>query len=99
MKKIFTAAMFAASLFVAGQVRAQTVKKVGQDVGHAAKKVGNKTSEVASKGAAAVVDKKYDGKVAPNGETVYIDKNSHYYYVDKKGHHVYVAKDKLVNKP
>jgi hypothetical protein len=61
--------------------------------------VGNKTAEVASKGASAVADKKYDEKVGPQGQTIYIDKNSYYYYVNKKGHHIYVPKTKLVDKP
>jgi hypothetical protein len=100
MKKIFKISLFAAALFTAVQVNAQsTPKKVGKDIGKAAKKVGNKTSEVASKGAAGVVDKKYEGKVAPNGEQIYIDKNSAYYYVNKKGHHIYVKKSELVDKP
>ena len=93
-----------------GQKIGTTAKKVGhatssaaKDVGHAtsktATKVGHKTSEIASKGAAGVVDKKYDGKVAPGGQTIYIDKNSYYYYVNKKGRHVYVPKAELVDKP
>jgi hypothetical protein len=86
------------------------VSKGAKAVGHGVKtgykatkrgvKAGaRKTSEVASKGASAVVDKKYEGKVAPNGETIYIDKNSAYYYVNKKGHHVYVKESELVTKP
>ena len=81
-------------------------KAVGSGVktGYKATKKGvktgaRKTSEVASKGASAVVDKKYDGRVAPNGETVYIDSHSAYYYVNKKGHRVYVKESQLVAKP
>lgn len=112
MKKLFNAAMFAASLFAAGQAHAQTAKdstlghkisKTAKKVGHAtaktATKVGNKTAEVASKGASAVVDKKLDGKVAPGGQTVYINDKSQYYYVNKTGHRVYLKKSELVNKP
>lgn len=112
MKKLFKTAMFAASLFAASTAFAQTHKDttLGQKIGTTAKKgwhatkkagkaVGNKTAEVASKGAAAVADKKYDEKVGPQGQTIYIDKNSAYYYVNKKGHHVYVPKAKLVVKP
>ena len=62
-----------------------------------ADKVGNKTSEIASKGASAVVGKKYKGKCGPEGQTVYIDKHAKYYYVNTKGHHVYVAKAELKN--
>ncbi|PTQ95650.1 hypothetical protein C8P68_105155 [Mucilaginibacter yixingensis] len=98
MKKLFTTVLFAAGLLLASQVQAQTVKKIGHSIGHAATNVGHKTSELASKGAAVVADKRYEGKVAPNGEAVYIDKHSRYFYVDKKGHHVYIAKSRLRNK-
>lgn len=83
---------FAAALLGATQVHAQST---GDKLKHDAHAVGNKTSEVASKGAAAVVDKRYNGKYGPGGENIYIDKYSHYYYVDKKGHHVYLKKAEL----
>ena len=91
MKNITKAALAAAILFTAVQVNAQTVK---QD----AKKVGHKTSEITAKGAAAVVDKKYEGKAGPHGETIYINKYSHYYYVNKLGHRIYLKKSELRNK-
>lgn len=91
MKNIIKIAFVAAGLFAATELQAQTVKKD-------AKKVGHKTSELAAKGAAAVVDKKYDSKVGPEGQTIYINKNSHYYYVNKKGHRVYVKRSALRNK-
>lgn len=51
-----------------------------------AKKVGNKTAEVASKGKSAVVDEVYKDKIGPAGQSpIYIDHDSKYYYVDKKG--------------
>jgi hypothetical protein len=76
-----------------------TAEDGAKAVSKGAKKGARKTAEVASKGKSAVVDKKYDGYVAPNGETVYIDKNSAYYYVNSKGRHVYVKKAALVAKP
>jgi hypothetical protein len=87
MKKL-TGLCFAALLFIAVQSHAQTVK-------HDAKVVGHKTAEIASKGAAAVTDKRYAGKYGPGGETIYIDKYSHYYYVNKTGHHVYLTRVQL----
>ena len=63
-----------------------------------AKKVGNKTAELAVKGASKVADKTYASKVGPSGQTIYIDKNSKYYYVNKKGAKVYVSKARLRNK-
>ncbi|GAA4341338.1 hypothetical protein GCM10023149_53540 [Mucilaginibacter gynuensis] len=96
MKNMFKAAILAAGMFIAFDTHAQSV---GQDVKKTAKKVGNKTAEIASKGKSAVVDKKYDGKVGPQGQTIYIDKNSYYYYVNKKGRHIYVKEADLVAKP
>ena len=111
MKNLFRTALFAAGLFAASQGFAQTKDTtVAQKVGMTAKKgwkatkktaskVGNKTAEIASKGASGITDKKFDGKVAPGGQTVYIDKNSYYYYVNKKGRHIYVKESLLVDKP
>ena len=64
-----------------------------------AKKVGNKTAEVASKGKSAIVDEVYKDKVGSDGQTIYIDHSSKYYYVDKKGKKVYVPKSSLKDKP
>ncbi|MBK0380354.1 hypothetical protein [Mucilaginibacter segetis] len=101
MKRLFKTAMFAAGLFAASHGYAQTHKDstITHKIGKTAKKVGHKTSEVAAKGAASIVDKKYDGKAGPNGETIYIDKNSAYYYINKKGHRVYLKKSELIDKP
>ncbi len=83
---------FVAALLGASQVHAQTT---GDKIKHDTKVAGNKTSEVAANAAAAVADKKYDGKYGPHGENVYINKHSHYYYINKKGHRVYVRKSEL----
>ncbi|WP_342646328.1 hypothetical protein [Mucilaginibacter sp. CSA2-8R] len=106
MKNVFKVALLAAGLFVAADTHAQVAEKAGRGidkgakaVGKGAKAVGRKTSEIASKGASAVVDKKYDAKVGPGGQTIYIDKNSAYYYVNKKGHRIYVREAELKNKP
>lgn len=112
MKKLFSTAMFAAAMFAASTTIAQThkdtsvAKKVGMTAEKGwkatkktASKVGNKTAHIASSGAAAVTDKKFDSKVGPQGQTIYIDKNSYYYYVNSKGRHVYVKESALVAKP
>ncbi|TFF37900.1 hypothetical protein [Mucilaginibacter psychrotolerans] len=112
MKKLFSTALVVVALFAASQSFAQTHKDTTlvQKAGTTAKKgwkatkktaskVGNKTAQIASSGAAAVVDKKYDSKVGPQGQTIYIDKNSYYYYVNKKGRHIYVKESALVAKP
>ncbi|MEO3405244.1 hypothetical protein AAFN85_15150 [Mucilaginibacter sp. CAU 1740] len=101
MKKLFKIALFAAATFAVAPAFAQTHKDstLGGKISKTTKKIGHKTSEIAAKGAATVADKKYAGKVGPNGETIYIDKYSHYFYVNKKGHRVYVKESELVNKP
>jgi hypothetical protein len=76
-------------------VNAQAVEKTTHTVKKEAKKVGNKTAEVASKGKATVTDNVYKDKVGPNGETIYIDDHSRYYWVDKKGHRNYVTEEAL----
>jgi len=92
MKHSLKVALLATSLFAVTQVHAQS--KVDRD----AKAVGHKTSEIAAKSKAAIVDKKYKGKQGPGGQTVYIDKYSHYYYVNSKGHKYYLKKSQLRNK-
>lgn len=62
------------------------------------KGVEHETAEVGSKTYAKVKDKSYKGKVGPHGETIYIDKYSHYYYVDQKGEKIYLKKSQLRNK-
>ena len=65
-----------------------------------AKKVGNKTAELASKGKSSVVDEVYKNKIGPAGQSpIYIDHSSKYYYVDNKGKKVYVPKSSLKDKP
>lgn len=81
-----------------GHATAKTATTVGHATAKTATTVGHKTAEVAAKGDAAVVDKKYDGKVAPNGQAVYINNKAQYYYVDKKGRRVYVRKAELRDK-
>ncbi|WP_184544441.1 hypothetical protein [Mucilaginibacter sp. FT3.2] len=112
MKNLFKVAMLAAGTFMISPVFAQTHKDTtfGQKVGIAAKKVGHttkttavkvghKTSQIAANSESTIVDKKYDGKVAPGNHNVYIDKKSRYYYVNKKGHRIYVKKSQLIDKP
>ncbi len=92
MKNLLKVALVATGLFVAVNVKAQS--KVSRD----AKDVGHKTSEIAAKGKADVVDKKYKGKCGPGGQTIYIDKFSKYYYVNSHGHKYYLKKSQLRDK-
>lgn len=82
-----------------GHATATGAKEVGHATATGAKAVAKKTSELAAKGTAAVVDKKYDGKGGPNHEIVYIDSKSRYYYVNKKGHRVYITEAEMTVRP
>ena len=94
MKKLIGISIFILSLGIFSAANAQ----VKEDVEKTAKKVGNKTAEVASKGKARVTDKVYKDKQGPNGQTIFIDKHSRYYWIDKKGHRHYVVAAELKNK-
>ncbi|MGZ3763872.1 MAG: hypothetical protein ACXVB0_17155 [Mucilaginibacter sp.] len=98
MKTLFKSALFVAALFVAAQTQAKTIGSDTTKVGKTIRKVGHKTSNIAANTASHVVDKKYDDKCGPHGETVYINDHSHYYYINKKGHRVYLKKSQLMDK-
>ena len=112
MKRKFLACLLAVSigLFSAMNVEAQedtttigedlknATKKTSKAVKKGAKKVGNKTAEVASKGKSAIVDKIYEGKEGPDGQTIYINNKAKYYWVDKKGHRHFVTESELRDK-
>lgn len=106
MKKVFVI-MFALIFSVAqaqekDQTVGQKIKQGAKTTGHSVKKgataAGNKTAEIASKGKSKIVDKVYEGKEGPNGETIYINSKSKYYWVDKKGHRHYVVETELKDK-
>jgi len=101
MKTILKVALVATGIFSFTASQAQTHKDstLSHKVGRDAKVVGHKTAEISAKGAADVTDKMYKGKEGPGGQTVYINKNSHYFYVNKKGHRVYLKKTQLRDKP
>jgi hypothetical protein len=98
MKTLLKAALFSAAMLFAAQSFAGTIKSDTTKVGKETRKVGHQISNTAANTASHVVDKKYAGKCGPGGETVYINKNSHYYYIDKKGHRVYLKKSELMDK-
>jgi len=98
MKRLFGILIFACLLGISYTTDAQVVKKTAQSVKKGAKKVGNKTAELASKGKAKVTDKVYKEKVGPAGQTIYIDGHSKYYWIDKKGHRNYVTSAELTDK-
>ncbi len=88
MKKIFI--LFSIFLGTSVCINAQSkIHQAGHEVKKGAKKVGNKTAELASKGKSKVVDKTIKEKQGPNGETIYMDDHDRYYWVDKKGRKKY----------
>jgi hypothetical protein len=99
MKKIVSISAIMILMAISADVKAQdTDKSTKQEVKKGAKKVGNKTAEIASKGKAKVTDERYKDKVGPNGETIYIDNHNKYYWVDKKGRRHYIPAEALKNK-
>ncbi len=74
------------------------IKEAARDVGKAAEKVGNKTAEVASKGASKITDQTHKDKVGPDGQTIYIDNRARYYYVNDRGRKIYVSQEQLKDK-
>jgi hypothetical protein len=105
MKTLFKTVLLAISTSIAlgsfAQDKNKDTVKINPDpkIKKTAKKVGNKTAEIAVKGASAITDKTYKGKMGPNGQTIYIDNKSRYYYINAKGAKVYLPKSKLKNKP
>ena len=96
MKKIIGAFLVVAALSFAPDIQAQsTVKKAGKKVEKGAKKVGDNTAEVASKGKSKVSHTVYKDKVGPNGETIYINQSGQYYWKDKKGRKHYIQSEQL----
>lgn len=89
--------ILAAAAFATTQSMAQTSTK--GSVGRTINKIGNKSAQIAVKGASGVADKKYDRKVGPSGQTIYINKNSSYYWVNARGKKIYISKSKLIDKP
>ncbi|HEY0067562.1 MAG TPA: hypothetical protein VGB46_09365 [Flavisolibacter sp.] len=99
MKKFLGVSMLFLFLGFSQASEAQSkVKKAGQEVKKGAKKVGNKTAEVASKGKARATDQVHKDKVGPNGETIYMDNHARYYWVDKHGRRHYLPEEALKNK-
>lgn len=98
MKTFIKVAFFAAAISLSATSCSHKTRKVTQGIKNVADTVGNKTAEVASKGAARVTDKVYAGKVGPQGQTIYIDENSKYFYINSKGHRVFVKQSALKDK-
>lgn len=102
MRKQILVAGLALACFTAFAFNAAAQEKkesVGQAIGKTATKVGNKTAEVAVKGASKVADKTYKGKMAPDGSDVYINGKNKKYYINKKGNRVYLKESQIKTRP
>lgn len=77
----------------------KAIEKTGKAVEKGAKVVGNKTAEVAVKGAVKVADQTYKGRMAPDGSNVYIDGKNKKYYVNKKGAKIYLKESQIRLRP
>lgn len=98
MKNFVKVAIIATGIFSFAQAHAQQDTTTAQKAKRDAKMVGHKTAHAAASGVAAVGDKVYKGKCGPHGQTVYINKNDHFFYVSSKGHRVYLKKSQLMDK-
>ncbi|MGN6638496.1 MAG: hypothetical protein ACTHJ8_06260 [Mucilaginibacter sp.] len=103
MKNFVKAALFSAAVLFAvqGMAGTTTIKRdtsLTRKAGHEGKKIGHQISNTAANTESHIVDRKYKDKCGPHGETVYINKHSHYYYINKKGHRVYLKKSELMDK-
>jgi len=76
----------------------EDVKEGAQEIKDAGKTVGNKTAEIAVKGAAKLTDKQLKNKTGPDGQTIYEDKYKNYYYVNDKGRKIYLKHNALKDK-
>ena len=97
LKGLLLVALSTATAF--GSIAQEKKKTVGQTIDNTAKKVGNKTAEVAVKGSAKVADKTWKGMMGPDGTNVYIDGSNRKYYVNKKGAKVYLKASEIKKRP
>jgi hypothetical protein len=97
MKKILLTVLGVVAVSVMAMAQ-QDDKSVKESIKDGAKAVGHETAEKASTLKAKVVDKTYEGKEGPKGQTIYIDENSKYYWIDEKGHKVYISEARLQDK-
>ena len=74
-------------------------RSVGESVKEAGKTVAHETAEKASKAKSRIVDKVYEDKVGPRGETIYINEHSKYYWINEKGQKISISEARLKDNP
>ncbi|RYF86792.1 MAG: hypothetical protein EON98_02575 [Chitinophagaceae bacterium] len=70
-------------------------KKAWKGTKKGARKVGNETAELSTKGKAKLTDKTSDEWVGPEGQKIYVDDGNKYYWINEKGGRMFVSKDQL----
>lgn len=86
------------NLNAAGQKIGEGAREGAQGVKQAGQAVGNKAAELSSKGYNSIKDVRYEDKVGPDGQTIYISSNDKYYYINSKGQKVWLKKSQLKDK-
>ncbi|WP_443936483.1 hypothetical protein [Pedobacter sp. MW01-1-1] len=99
MKRICKMGLLAIALSVGLSYHSNAQEKKKSGVEKAATDVGNKTAEVAVKGASKVTDKVWKGKMAPDGSDVYINNKNEKYYVNKKGAKIWLKPSQIKDRP
>lgn len=77
----------------------QGVKKGAKSVKKGVKKGAHEVAEQASEAKSDITRTELDGKMGPNGEDIFIEKDGRYYYIDDKGHKVFITSSDLKDRP
>jgi hypothetical protein len=77
----------------------QGVKKGAREAKKGVKRGAHEVAEQASEAKSDITRTELDGKMGPNGEDIFIDKDGTYYHIDTKGHRVYITGSDLRDKP
>lgn len=72
--------------------------RIKADVQQDTDSLDNKVTEAAANTAAAIADEIVKDKIAPAGQTIYLDKQQRYYYINHEGKKVFLEENQLKNK-
>lgn len=73
-------------------------ERFSKDVPQNPQNASDDVSEAAANTAAGIADKISKDKIGPEGQIIYIDKDSKYYYINEEGKKVFIGKNQLKNK-
>jgi hypothetical protein len=77
----------------------EAAEKTERNVEERSDEAGDQVAETAGNIGAGIKDKIYADKVAPGGQTIYIDKHAQYYYINDEGKKVFILKSQMKDKP